>query len=93
MYHYSKCSITFNVLCFRSKTSITTGVVDRSELDKSDFMNDRLSPLNSMHMIQAALGLEISGKSIDLQNMDNVELEVMTSSNEVSFGYVAQSTT
>lgn len=68
----------------RSRTSITTGIVDRSEsVTQTDTIDDRLSPLNNTNMAQAALGLKCSETNVDLEKFSDLELEVMQRSNEV----------
>jgi len=64
------------------KTSITTGVVDRSELVKQESL-DRLSPLSSANASSSASGYGWSDVAVDLEKFGDFELECLARSNEV----------
>nr|XP_017013876.2 uncharacterized protein LOC108068670 isoform X3 [Drosophila takahashii] len=63
------------------KTSITTGVVDRSELVKQESL-DRLSPLSNANASSSALGYGWSDVAVDLEKYGDFELECLARSNE-----------
>ncbi|KAH8356321.1 hypothetical protein KR200_010566 [Drosophila serrata] len=64
------------------KTSITTGVVDRSEPVKQESL-DRLSPLSSAtNASSTALGFGWSDVAVDLEKYGDFELECLARSNE-----------
>ncbi|KAH8336814.1 hypothetical protein KR059_004259 [Drosophila kikkawai] len=64
------------------KTSITTGVVDRSEPVKQESL-DRLSPLSSAtNTSSTALGFGWSDVAVDLEKYGDFELECLARSNE-----------
>ncbi|XP_016943301.1 uncharacterized protein Sik3 isoform X3 [Drosophila suzukii] len=63
------------------KTSITTGVVDRSELVKQESL-DRLSPLSSANASSSASGYGWSDVAVDLEKFGDFELECLARSNE-----------
>lgn len=65
------------------KTSITTGVVDRSEPVKQESL-DRLSPLsNATNASSTALGFGWSDVAVDLEKYGDFELECLARANEV----------
>lgn len=64
------------------KTSITTGVVDRSEPVKQESL-DRLSPLSNANASSSALGFGWSDVAVDLEKYGDFELECLARSNEV----------
>lgn len=67
------------------KTSITTGVVDRSEPVKQESL-DRLSPLSNANASSSALGFGwCSDVGVDLEKYGDFELECLARPNEVSF--------
>ncbi|XP_016991484.1 uncharacterized protein LOC108053371 isoform X3 [Drosophila rhopaloa] len=63
------------------KTSITTGVVDRSEPVKQESL-DRLSPLSNANASSSALGFGWSDVAVDLEKFGDFELECLARSNE-----------
>ncbi|KAH8401619.1 hypothetical protein KR009_006789 [Drosophila setifemur] len=63
------------------KTSITTGVVDRSEPVKQESL-DRLSPLSNANASSSALGFGWSDVAVDLEKYGDFELECLARSNE-----------
>ncbi|XP_017077168.1 uncharacterized protein LOC108111971 isoform X2 [Drosophila eugracilis] len=63
------------------KTSITTGVVDRSEPVKQESL-DRLSPLSNATASSSALGFGWSDVAVDLEKFGDFELECLARSNE-----------
>ncbi|XP_017492070.1 PREDICTED: uncharacterized protein LOC108380158 isoform X2 [Rhagoletis zephyria] len=63
------------------KTSITTGVVDRSEPIKQESV-DRLSPLTNTNALQSGLGFHWSDVSVDLEKFGDFELECLARPNE-----------
>ncbi|XP_016957241.1 uncharacterized protein LOC108029485 isoform X3 [Drosophila biarmipes] len=63
------------------KTSITTGVVDRSELVKQESL-DRLSPLSNANASTSASGYGWSDVAVDLEKFGDFELECLARSNE-----------
>ncbi|XP_017040848.1 LOW QUALITY PROTEIN: uncharacterized protein LOC108087804 [Drosophila ficusphila] len=63
------------------KTSITTGVVDRSEPVKQESL-DRLSPLSNANASTSALGFGWSDVAVDLEKFGDLELECLARSNE-----------
>jgi len=65
------------------KTSITTGVVDRSEPVKQESL-DRLSPLSNANASSSALGFGWSDVAVDLEKYGDFELECLARSNDVS---------
>lgn len=66
------------------KTSITTGVVDRSEPVKQESL-DRLSPLSNANASNTALGFGwCADVGVDLEKYGDFELECLARANEVS---------
>ncbi|XP_052841947.1 uncharacterized protein LOC128256000 isoform X2 [Drosophila gunungcola] len=63
------------------KTSITTGVVDRSEPVKQESL-DRLSPLSNANASSSALGFGWSDVAVDLEKFGDFELECLARANE-----------
>ncbi|KRJ99977.1 uncharacterized protein LOC6531042 isoform X1 [Drosophila yakuba] len=63
------------------KTSITTGVVDRSEPVKQESL-DRLSPLSNANASSSALGFGWSDVAVDLEKYGEFELECLARSND-----------
>uniref|UniRef100_A0A0A1X8U8 non-specific serine/threonine protein kinase n=1 Tax=Zeugodacus cucurbitae TaxID=28588 RepID=A0A0A1X8U8_ZEUCU len=63
------------------KTSITTGVVDRSEPIKQESI-DRLSPLTNTNALQGGLGFQWTDVSVDLEKFGELELECLARTNE-----------
>ncbi|XP_069964879.1 uncharacterized protein Sik3 isoform X3 [Bactrocera oleae] len=63
------------------KTSITTGVVDRSEPIKQESI-DRLSPLTNTNALQGGLGFQWTDVSVDLEKFGEFELECVARPNE-----------
>ncbi|XP_053963990.1 uncharacterized protein LOC128866947 isoform X2 [Anastrepha ludens] len=63
------------------KTSITTGVVDRSEPIKQESI-DRLSPLTNTNALQSGLGFQWTDVSVDLEKFGDFELECLARPNE-----------
>ncbi|KMY94920.1 serine/threonine-protein kinase par-1 isoform X4 [Drosophila simulans] len=63
------------------KTSITTGVVDRSEPVKQESL-DRLSPLSNANATSSALGFGWSDVTVDLEKYGEFELECLARSND-----------
>lgn len=71
------------------KTSITTGVVDRSEPVKQESL-DRLSPLSNANASNTTLGFGwCADVGVDLEKYGDFELECLARSNEV--GYISLS--
>lgn len=64
------------------KTSITTGVVDRSEPIKQESI-DRLSPLTNTNALQGGLGFQWTDVSVDLEKFGEFELECLARPNEL----------
>ncbi|XP_049308168.1 uncharacterized protein LOC105230646 isoform X9 [Bactrocera dorsalis] len=63
------------------KTSITTGVVDRSEPIKQESI-DRLSPLTNTNGLQGGLGFQWTDVAVDLEKFGDFELECLARPNE-----------
>ncbi|XP_039969416.1 uncharacterized protein LOC126756086 isoform X2 [Bactrocera neohumeralis] len=63
------------------KTSITTGVVDRSEPIKQESV-DRLSPLTNTNGLQGGLGFQWTDVAVDLEKFSDFELECLARPNE-----------
>ncbi|XP_018795926.1 PREDICTED: uncharacterized protein LOC108973260 isoform X1 [Bactrocera latifrons] len=63
------------------KTSITTGVVDRSEPIKQESI-DRLSPLTNTNGLQGGLGFQWTNVAVDLEKFGDFELECLARPNE-----------
>lgn len=67
------------------KTSITTGVVDRSEPVKQESL-DRLSPLSNANASNTTLGFGwCADVGVDLEKYGDFELECLARANEVSY--------
>uniref|UniRef100_A0A1A9WJ88 Protein kinase domain-containing protein n=1 Tax=Glossina brevipalpis TaxID=37001 RepID=A0A1A9WJ88_9MUSC len=67
----------------RSRTSITTGIVDRSEPLHSQDTVDRLSPLSNTNATQNTLDNHWSDVSVDLEKFSDIELECLQRQNEL----------
>ncbi|XP_030369599.1 uncharacterized protein LOC115634549 isoform X2 [Scaptodrosophila lebanonensis] len=71
-----------NLAYSRSRqTSITTGVVDRSEPVKQESL-DRLSPLTNANASSTTLGFGWTDVAVDLEKFGDLELECMARTNE-----------
>ncbi|KAL9921513.1 salt-inducible kinase 3 isoform 2-T12 [Glossina fuscipes fuscipes] len=67
----------------RSRTSITTGIVDRSDTLHSQDLVDRLSPLSNTNATQSTLDYQWSDVSGDLEKFSDIELECLQRQNEL----------
>lgn len=71
---------------FRSRTSICTGIVDRSESVCHQDSVDRLSPLSNTNITQSRdSDCQWSDVTVDLEKFSDVELESLQRQTEVCF--------